>query len=310
MKKKTFSLITPLVLAAGIGWANEGTPTIDGTKDASGPYIPVLTSQTVQTNFGNASGALLAGGGSELDALYAAHDTNNLYLMVTGNLEANGNTLVILIDSVPDTNGVSQLPNIAGTKDGVWGAGAVGEATLPAGFNADLGLVYKGFDNGTNGTGNYDFVLIDADFSAATSNFTDPDVLTSTTDNPLPVQTIVLGSITYNLAFDNSNSAGVNGGTAAAVNDPLAVDTGFEIAIPLSALSLAANDQVNIMCFVSNGNASFASNQFLPPLPAPQDNLGGPPSGGYDFSSSGVGLSFATYTLQDVLSVNDWSLYN
>jgi hypothetical protein len=41
-------------------------------------------------------------GGSELDALYAANDADNLYLGITGNVELNGNQLIVFIDTDPD----------------------------------------------------------------------------------------------------------------------------------------------------------------------------------------------------------------
>ena len=71
-----------LGLAALPAWA---VPTVDGTRDAE--YGSALAVQTVQTQFGDAN----PNNGSELDAAYAVCDAARLYLLLTGNIEANFN---------------------------------------------------------------------------------------------------------------------------------------------------------------------------------------------------------------------------
>jgi hypothetical protein len=99
------------------------SPTIDGTRDAG--YGTVLaTSARVQKNYtgyGDATHGLRAGkfdanlpgdNGSEINAVYAVRDSQNLYIFFSGNLEANNNRLNIFIDSVTGQgqNQLSGLP--------------------------------------------------------------------------------------------------------------------------------------------------------------------------------------------------------
>ena len=74
------------LLAATPAWA---VPTVDGVRDVE--YGVAKAVQTVQTGFGDND--------NELDAAYASCTAGRLYLMVTGNLEANFNKLEIFIDS-------------------------------------------------------------------------------------------------------------------------------------------------------------------------------------------------------------------
>jgi hypothetical protein len=78
-----------------------------------------------------------------------------------------------------------------------------------------------------------------------------------------------------NFGFNNTNTAGVTGGTAAA--DPVAaaaVTTGSEIALELPAIG--ATGSFKIMVGVNAGGNDFWSNQFLGGLPADTGNLGNP----------------------------------
>ena len=79
------------------------------------------------------------------------------------------------------------------------------------------------------------------------------------------------------MAFDNSNTAGVNGsgGTAATRADAAAVQTGVEIGIPLEVLGHTAGDRIAVAAFVNGSNHDFISNQVLGPLGG-SDNLGEP----------------------------------
>src|SRR5262249_19900094 len=57
--------------------------------------------QTARTGFGDANTGMVGTcNGSEADGLFLASDATNLYVTVTGNLESNGNRVVLFIDSV------------------------------------------------------------------------------------------------------------------------------------------------------------------------------------------------------------------
>ncbi|MEM9754278.1 MAG: PEP-CTERM sorting domain-containing protein, partial [Planctomycetota bacterium] len=70
----------------------------------------------------------------------------------------------------------------------------------------------------------------------------------------------------FAVGHDDSNLAGVTGGTQAADQAAAAaVTTGTEIQIPLAALGNPTGD-VKITAFISSGSFDFFSNQFLAPL--------------------------------------------
>ncbi|MFN0133033.1 MAG: hypothetical protein ACKVW3_10985 [Phycisphaerales bacterium] len=97
-----------------------GAITIDGTRDAG--YPAISAAQTARTGFGDANtGTVGPCNGSEADGLYLAFDATNLYVTVTGNLESNGNRVVLFIDSLAG-DGQNQL---VGTNPTTTAAGSL-----------------------------------------------------------------------------------------------------------------------------------------------------------------------------------------
>ena len=92
------------------------------------------------------------------------------------------------------------------------------------------------------------------------------------------------------IAINNTNSAGVVGGTAAAnAANALAVTTGLEFSIALVDIgSPGLGDTIKIAAMYNNGDHSFLSNQVLGGVPAPQGNLGGDGLGGFTGTLSGI----------------------
>jgi len=74
-------------------------------------------------------------------------------------------------------------------------------------------------------------------------------------------------------ATNNSNTAGITGSTANPA-DAIGVTTGFEISIDLAELGWDGTSDIKIGGFVSNGDATYLSNQVLGSLPAGTSNLG------------------------------------
>ena len=314
------SVLAIFLLAAGTVSADWATPTIDGTKDVD--YGTTISSQTVQTNFGDADGSFSGGGGGELDALYLANDDTNLYIMLTGNVEIpSDNGVFILFDNTADATGETTLTSIPASKDGLFGNDSLGTSEMPAGFNADVGLMWKNFGSPMS------YVFVVADFST-NSEAASADTATGATDSPAISLNQMLDGNTYSFGFDNSNAAGVSGGTIA--GDPVAADavnTGLEIAIPLNVLGLTAPPRrsppadLHVMAFYTSGSFGsdlFISNQFLPPLPTPMDNVGGPADPAdsnplipnYDFGINGLNLNYATYTLAGPpADAQNWNMY-
>ena len=235
--------------------------TVDGTQDAA--YGGALAVQTVETGFGDAN----PNGGSELDAGYGVLDSGKLYLMLTGNLEANFNKLEIFIDSKAGGQSVfdSSGNDGAGTMDGL---------VFDAGFTADYHIIVRRGNDSGNDKFDIDFANLGA--QSASGYF---DVLggltgsgtTGTGVNASPIE----------VGYDNSNVAGVGGGSAAANQAAAAaVTTGLELGIVLSDLGYAGGP-INVMVGQNNQGHNYWSNQFLAGLPAPQGNLGGDEAGGF-----------------------------
>jgi hypothetical protein len=246
-----------LGLLAGPAWA---IPAVDGTRDAE--YGPALALQTVQTGFGDNE--------SEMDAGYAkCCDDGRLYMMLTGNIQANFNKLEIFIDShaggqtVFDSSGNDGAQNMDGL-------------VFDAGFTADYHLIVRRGNDGGNNKFDLDF----ADLAAQTSS-SYQDFLTSSDVTGSGTTGIGVNAVPILAAYDNSNTAGVTGGSAAAdQNAAAAVTTGLELGIALSDLDWDGR-AINIMVGQNNQGHNYWSNQFLAGLAPPQGNLGGDESGGF-----------------------------
>jgi hypothetical protein len=283
MKRLLGVLVTALV----------ATPTsaqiaLDGTRDASYILGPV---QTVETQFGDAN----PNGGSELDVAWAQISGGKLYLMLTGNLENNFNKLDVFIDSV--SGGQNQLQADANnggnnpTNDG-WATKFAG-FTFDTGFEADYMLILR---NGNFGGDRFDidYAVIGGGasaFEAAGNVF--GGSLQGANANALPGAGI-------GVAFNNSNTAGVTGGTNAANQAAaMAVTTGVELAIPLSALGNPNPQDIKVTAMINGSNHDFLSNQFLPGLPAGQGNLGGDGAGNFNGSLGQISLKNDGYASGD-----------
>jgi len=237
--------------------AAAASPVVDGTRDGS--YGAALAVQTVETQFGDNF--------SELDAGYGAIDGGKLYLMLTGNIEANFNTLELFIDS--KAGGQSSF-----TSSGNDGANAMDGLVFDAGFTADYHLIARRGNDGGNDT--FDFSFADLGAVTFSSYF---DILGGLTGSNTTGTGV--NAVGIEVGYDDSNVAGVAGGTAAANQAAAAaVSTGLELGIALSDLDFAGGT-IRVMVGVNNSGHDYWSNQFLAGLPAPQGNLGGDESGGF-----------------------------
>ncbi|MEM7577269.1 MAG: hypothetical protein AAF328_07310, partial [Planctomycetota bacterium] len=272
MKPRTSALL----IACLAGTAASAQPVIDGIVDAS--YGNAVSVQTIQTQFGDVTDPLLPNG-SELNAAYAQFDETNLYLTFTGNLEPNFNKLVVFFDSVaggqqtidPLNNPVNFDSRIGNGNANAWDA----LAPIAADPNADppvdgrSGLV---FDNGflpdyamlfrRGETFDVDYAQMNQTAVAA-DEFSDIFAGFNSGSPFLPLEGV---NHDFAVGHDDSNLAGVTGGTQAADQAAAAaVTTGTEIQIPLAALGNPTGD-VKITAFISSGSFDFFSNQFLSPL--------------------------------------------
>lgn len=252
-------------------------PTLDGS--ISGDGYNLAATQSTQTQFGD--------NGSELNAAWAQIDSGVLYLTLTGNLENNFNKLNIFIDSglggqttlQADANNGGNNPendNWANQHNGF---------TFDSNFDANYMIIVR--------NGNFGGDRFDIDFATVGGGLgafeTASDVfggsLTGSNANALPGAGI-------GVAFDNSNGAGIAGGTGAA--DPNAAEdvlTGIELAIPLSSIGNPSISDLRISPMVNGSNHDFLSNQILSGFQPPQGNLGGDGAGNFTGSVQGINLN-------------------
>jgi len=244
-----------LCLAIGCLMAAPATavPTVDGTKD--GDYGAALAVQTIETGFGDNF--------SELDAGYGVIDGGKLYLMLTGNIEANFNKLEIFIDSKAGGQGVfdSSGNDDANRMDGL---------VFDTGFTADYHLIVR------RGSSKLDLDFANLGTQSASGYF---DVFGGTDSGAGNTGTGVNGGV-IGVGYNGSNGAGVGGNTGAAANQAAAaaVTTGLELSIDLADLGYAGGP-INVMVGQNGSGHDYWSNQFLGGLPVGTGNLGGDGAG-------------------------------
>lgn len=251
-------------------------PVVDGTLD--GEYGPALAVQTVNTGFGDNL--------SELDAAYATVANGRLYLMLTGNVEANFNKLEIFIDSAP--GGENQL-----TAEGIPDASVEMSANNAAGLTFDTGFApdYWLFARRGSFEGDkFDLAYVRLGAGGAGSDYvnvfngsTTGSGTTGTGVNAAPIA----------VAYDNSNTGGVTGdpaGSPADQNAAAAVTTGLELSIDLADLG-NPGEALRILAIQNNSEHNYLSNQSLAGLPAGTGNLGGDGAGGFTGTLGGVNLN-------------------
>lgn len=267
---KTNRLVALAALSTVAGMASLGSAqvTIDGTRDAG--YGTPLAVQTVQTQFGDNQ--------SELDAMYSNITNGKLNLFFAGNLESNYNKLVIFFDT--KAGGQNTILQSSPIQDAYAGM------KFDTGFSADYSLI---INRGSNAPDNNDNSLY-ADFSELPTAGGGFGGYAGRIDVPAegPATSQVgagfltggqAGMPSIEVGYNDSNTGGVAGGIDAADQAAAAaVTTGTEFSLDLSALGITGDFKV--LAFVNGSGHDFASNQFLPGLPAPQGNLGNNGAGG------------------------------
>ncbi len=262
---------------------------IDGIR--GGTYDSSLrATQRTATGFGDNF--------SELNNAYAYTDGNVLNLFVGGNLEGNGNTFEMFIDSKTGgqrtLTGDNQIvdPDGAGDAGGALGGNRMQGLTFSTGFEADFYFTMR--RNGNTLSAFWGVI--------------------GGAGNGVVLDNSVLG-IKY--GYDNSNTGGVGGfaGNTPLLppNDPAiaAVGTGLEIQIPLAEIQASIGRDLMITAFVNGGRHDYASNQFLANNPQgglPGDingnqrgNLGGDGNGNFTGGRVNFTIDDGTYFNVDVV---------
>ena len=252
--KTGFTAVTSVLFSASAALAI----TVDGIKDVS--YGGALAVQTVQTQFGDNQ--------SEWNAAYGRVEAGRLYLMFTGNLEANFNRLEIFIDSKAGGQSVfdSSGNDNASSMDGL---------VFDGGFTADYHLILRRGNDGGNDKFDLDFANLGAQSASGYFDFFGGGGLVGSGNTGTGVNGSSIG-----VGYDNSNLAGITGGTGAADQTAaLAVMTGMELSIALS--DLGVDGDIRVMLGQNNQGHNYWANQFLGGLQPPQGNLGGDENGGF-----------------------------
>jgi len=252
MKHLTYSASALLVAALS---APATAAVIDGQNITTEGYT-LLATQDTPTGFGDSSGTQASTGGSELNQLFATLDGTTLTVGMTGNLEANFNKMFIFFDAVAGGENVLANDN----ADGGFGEiNSLAGMTFAGGATMDHGLRFEvgGGFHGVNG-----FDLIDNTAFSVTSGGGPGD---------LPLSNVVgAGGVT--VGWDNSNTLGVDGASAAGA---ATATTGWELSIDLATFFGESPNSVGITALVTNGGGDFISNQVLPGIGG-GDNLGSP----------------------------------
>ena len=247
---------------AGLAATAQAAINVDGTLDAD--YGAALATQTVNTGFGDSTvGDGTSAGGSELDAGYGVVQGGNLYIMLTGNFEANVNRVNVFISDGRSGQSTLAVPATGNMQ-------AMNGSLFSPGFSATLAMDFNDYA-GTAFVEEYSLV------GSPSGGYVGSFGLTGGIGTGSPGGSIVSG-------LNNLTAAGVNGSapTAASAAAADAVTTGLEIAIPLSLLG---NPTSGIMVLADiNGNGdTYLSNQFLPGLPVGSGNVG---TSGFNFGST------------------------
>ena len=300
---------TPSTGAAGRQYAIlqlfPGTPTgFNGLNiPTQWPGGSLIATQRIHTCYGNAvmGSITYTVPGSELDQLFVREDDTYLQIAVSGNLEANGNKVSFFIDADPnagentlDYNSPNPPPDPNNPEPIYNWSGRT--------FDPGLAPEHCYMVNNWQGTFYVDhYELL-------------TDTKTYLGSNPVGGPNGILqGGTNVNgdqFVLDNSNQAGVVGrGEPGEPGDPSTATTGFEVRISLAEIGLTPGACNNVKVFVAltSQNAAWMSNQYLPPIETPSDNIGTdrPPATAFNFGSTAFPFNGNQYATVALLRLGD-----
>ncbi len=267
----------------------DGQPLSIAIPPSSGPRIDglnipedvgtrgALATQANGTGFGNNF--------NELNQLFVRSTSTDLLVGLTGNIAADGNAIVVLIDSAAGGQNVLNTANIPAPPAGL---GAMSGTRFDSGFSPERMFFVNAFANNlfvdevllpTGGQGNKLYRGQQRVNSGSGVLFS----------GAVPSGT--------RIAMMNINRDGVTDSSAA---NAATARAGFEMSIPLSDLGIGATcTSVRVQAFIVS-SSGFFSNQCLPALPAGTSNPGSSPN----FQSIG-GTQFATFLLPSPADIAD-----
>ncbi len=278
--KRCIAAIATCLLAGTTLFAQ---PVIDGNAEFDALYGGAqIVTQDTNTGFGNSNlGQFDFANGSELDGAYGVVYGTNLYLLIAGNLETNGNKMELFFDSIAggqnqlidqnpdvDFNGLNRMggddPNTVPVEGLKFASGFEADYYITLTIVNDPAEIFVSWaeladpvdPNTFPGQGAYlgraDTKCVDA--GGEMSGVGDPNDPNFVPPTPWWSE--------FKVNSDNSNVDGVDGGAGLATGDPNAVTTGIELCIPLAALGNPTGN-IDIAAFVNGQQHDFLSNQAL-----------------------------------------------
>lgn len=229
-------------------------PTINGVLESL--YGLPKVWQTVQTGFGNStpSAGSQAAGGSELVAGYGLIAGDRINLFFSGNLQNNGNRLIVFVDSAPGGQNRLRGDNTGTMLQRLGDSGGPNGLTFDSGFEPDHALILN--CNATTLFVDYQRLNTDA---GSTSVYLGA--------NNLGTANLLSGGINLigvQASLNNGNNQGVDAGTASG-QVPTLPTLGLELGLPTSTFG---SGPVRVMAVIVNDTGSTLSNQFLPDVGA------------------------------------------
>jgi len=237
-------------ITVDLSTAGTTAPTIDGSRSGDS-----YTEYFVQGNFtgfgdeddGTIDGAGPGSGGSEIDGLYAIVEGGNLHLMITGNLENNGNGLDIYFDT-----------------------GAGGDNELDSGSSGDGAFIVDGqsglvFDAGFDADYLVSVSAIDDDMDPMTDNV--PALYAGPIDGSIDLDVTTTGYGTtgtgsgISLHVDNSNTEGVIGSQSQAT--PVSPDANWAYGSELNNVRAFVDTTNNELYVFIAGNLEINGNKLV-----------------------------------------------
>jgi hypothetical protein len=270
-----FTTASATITEAGILLPPLGSIVIDGIAEPA--YGCPVAVQQLGTGFGknlstnlNNNGGGVQGGGSELDAAYGLVLNNVLFLTLAGNLQNNGNEVMIFFMTGPGgQNTLTNVnPNIGGLNSSGPTNGYGPGLTFDPGFAPNYWM-------GVNASGASFFLDYAQLWPLATNALgvaTNGYYVGSTTttngtlaggSNPFLIQATLNDSNTNGVDGDSctTNAAGAAQTVAAAQ-----VRSGMEFAIPLGAIG-SPKGAIAICAYITgSGNHTYLANQILGPI--------------------------------------------
>jgi autotransporter-associated beta strand protein len=279
---KSYPILAAACAAALVQSAAFATVTINGSYDSD--YGAPFALQTNNTGFGNNSNTDgNTANGNELDGAYAVVQNGYLNLLFTGNVATDFTHLNIFI-----ADGRAGQTTLNASTAGGGGGNALSNMNGSK-FSPGFAGTYALDINGGQPNGNPPLTWFanrwDLTQTTAPGSFIGSFNPTKGSQSEFINGAVHSGILA---SFDNSNVDGVNGdtGTTTLGADPAAVQTGFELAIPLTQLG-SPTGSIKVLVDINGGGNGFLSNQFLPGLPSGSGNLGGNAGkSSFDFSGT------------------------